>query len=119
VLLKVWNYRLGQDDRVFTTLILSVSPNSTVFDPESACEQFIFSGGGFSNYFSVPDYQKDVVQNYLTNYPPPYPKTTYNSTGMSRAYPDLSANGANYVVVVSLGHRCTFPQILIHQTGSR
>jgi tripeptidyl-peptidase-1 len=31
-----------------------VNPNATVFEPESACEQVIFSGGGFSNYFAVP-----------------------------------------------------------------
>jgi len=77
-----------------------VSPGSSVFEPESACEQIIYSGGGFSNYFAIPDYQKDVVHEYLENYPPPYPKTTYNSTGMSRGFPDLSANGANYVVSV-------------------
>ena len=28
-----------------------VNPGSTVNDPESACEQVIFSGGGFSNIF--------------------------------------------------------------------
>jgi tripeptidyl-peptidase-1 len=72
-----------------------------VLKPESACEQVIYSGGGFSNYFSVPDYQKDVVASYLKNYPPNYPESTYNTSG-SRAFPDLSANGANYAV--SVGH---------------
>ncbi|KIM92450.1 hypothetical protein PILCRDRAFT_123424, partial [Piloderma croceum F 1598] len=77
-----------------------VNPNSTVFQPESACEQEIYSGGGFSNYFSIPNYQKDSVQSYFKNYPPPYSKTTntYNSSG--RGFPDLSANGANYVVSI-------------------
>ncbi|KAH7883232.1 peptidase S8/S53 domain-containing protein [Phlebopus sp. FC_14] len=77
-----------------------VAPGKTVYDPETACEEVIYSGGGFSNYFAMPDYQKDAVNYYLTNYYPNYPSTIWNSTGMSRAYPDISANGANYVVAV-------------------
>ncbi|KDQ54116.1 hypothetical protein JAAARDRAFT_412436 [Jaapia argillacea MUCL 33604] len=80
-----------------------VNPNSTVYEPESACMQVIYSGGGFSNYFAMPSYQKTAVEYYLKNYPPPYPATMYNSTGMSRALPDVSANGANYVVAVDGG----------------
>ncbi|KAF8835707.1 subtilisin-like protein, partial [Paxillus ammoniavirescens] len=77
-----------------------VSPGNSVFDSESACEQAIYSGGGFSNNFAIPDYQKDAVSSYLKNYPPAYPGNIWNSTGMSRAYPDISANGANYVVAI-------------------
>lgn len=54
----------------------------------------IFSGGGFSNYFAIPDYQKSAVSNYLTKFPPPYPADIWNSTGKSRAFPDISANGS-------------------------
>lgn len=50
-------------------------------DPESACEQVIFSGGGFSNYFAMPDYQKEAVTTFLTEHPPPYPPSIWNSTG--------------------------------------
>jgi tripeptidyl-peptidase-1 len=76
-----------------------------VYQPESACEQlissgFLYSGGGFSNHFSIPDYQKDAVQNYLKNYLTPGFPASYNSTG-SRAHPDLSANGAKYAISVS------------------
>ncbi|KAJ7098373.1 peptidase S8/S53 domain-containing protein [Mycena epipterygia] len=77
-----------------------INPGADVTDDESACEQVIFSGGGFSNYFAMPDYQKGVVESYLATNPPPYDGTIYNATGMSRAYPDISANGANYVVAV-------------------
>jgi len=77
-----------------------VPPNSTVYEPETACEEVIYSGGGFSNYFAMPDYQKTAVEYYLTNYYPNYPSTIWNSTGTSRAFPDISANGANYVVAV-------------------
>ncbi|KAH9933251.1 subtilisin-like protein [Epithele typhae] len=76
-----------------------VNPGASVTDPESACEQVIYSGGGFSNVFAMPSWQKDAVSGYLTKYPPPYSTELWNATG-SRAYPDLSANGANYVVAV-------------------
>jgi tripeptidyl-peptidase-1 len=76
-----------------------VSPGQNVWEPENACEQVIYSGGGFSNYFSMPDYQKAAVEGYLTASPISYSKDIYNSTG-SRAYPDLSANGANYAVAI-------------------
>jgi tripeptidyl-peptidase-1 len=77
-----------------------VNPGAKVTDPESACAQVIFSGGGFSNYFKIPSYQKTAVNSFLKNHPPPYPTNLWNATG-SRAYPDISANGANYVVAVA------------------
>jgi tripeptidyl-peptidase I len=64
-----------------------------VTDPESATYEIIFSGGGFSNYFAIPDYQKPAVESFLKNHPPPYPADIWNSTGRSRAFPDISANG--------------------------
>ena len=77
----------------------TVNPNFTVDQPESAADQVVYSGGGFSNYFATPDYQEHAVQGYLKNHPPPYDKSLYNSTG--RAFPDLSANAVNYNVYVS------------------
>ncbi|OJA13987.1 hypothetical protein AZE42_04597 [Rhizopogon vesiculosus] len=76
-----------------------VSPGQSVWEPENACEQVIYSGGGFSNYFGMPAYQRTAVEEYITAYPISYPKHVYNSTG-SRAFPDISANGANYVTAV-------------------
>lgn len=58
-----------------------VPPNSTVYEPETACEEVIYSGGGFSNYFAMPDYQKTAVEYYLTYYYPNYPPDIWNSTG--------------------------------------
>ncbi|KAI0044219.1 hypothetical protein FA95DRAFT_1562476 [Auriscalpium vulgare] len=75
-----------------------INPGSTVRDPESACEQVIFSGGGFSNIFPIPSYQKDVVTSFLKTHPPPYTAEQFNNSGKVRAFPDLSANGANYVI---------------------
>ncbi|KAG6375597.1 peptidase S8/S53 domain-containing protein [Boletus reticuloceps] len=77
-----------------------VPSGSSVYEPETACEEVIYSGGGFSNYFAMPDYQKTAVEYYLTHYHPDYPADIWNSTGKSRALPDISANGANYVVAV-------------------
>lgn len=47
-----------------------INPGATVADPEVACQEVIFSGGGFSNVFPMPSYQQAAVQNYLTNYKP-------------------------------------------------
>lgn len=75
--------------------------------PETACETVIYSGGGFSNYFTIPSYQSDAVESFLTNYPPSYSSARYNTSG-SRAYPDVSANGANYVVAVDGGFELVY-----------
>lgn len=58
-----------------------VNPGSSVFEPESACEQVIFSGGGFSNIFPMPDYQKTAVSHFLESHPPPYTAAQYNNSG--------------------------------------
>ena len=70
-----------------------VDPGNSVNDPEGACEQVIFSGGGFSNIFSIPSYQKSDVASFLKNHPPPFTGAQFNNSGTSRAFPDLSANG--------------------------
>lgn len=78
-----------------------VLPGKSILQPESACETVIYSGGGFSNVFQQPDYQKSAVQNYFKNYKPTYSATQYNNTQTTRGFPDVSANGANYVVTVA------------------
>lgn len=60
-----------------------VNPNSTVFEPEGACEQVIFSGGGFSNVFKRPSFQDAAVQSFLTNHPPPFTSAQFNTSGVS------------------------------------
>ncbi|KAJ7107899.1 peptidase S8/S53 domain-containing protein [Mycena epipterygia] len=72
----------------------------TVTNPKTAYQLGIYSGGGFSNYFSRPAYQQKQVSDYLAKYAPPCTAAQYNRTGKSRAFPDLSANGANYVVSI-------------------
>ncbi|KAI0313931.1 peptidase S8/S53 domain-containing protein, partial [Amylostereum chailletii] len=77
-----------------------VNPGSTVFEPEGACEQVIFSGGGFSNIFPLPSFQAAAVTSFLKDTPPPYTAEQFNNSGKVRAIPDLSANGANYVIAI-------------------
>merc|ERR1711998_386384 len=56
------------------------------------------SSGGFSNYWEMPDWQKDAVAKYLTQSGLPDQATrTYNTSG--RAYPDISAQAMNFLVV--------------------
>jgi len=68
--------------------------------PEEACETVIYSGGGPSNVFTMPSYQLSAVSTYFTSYKPTYTATQYNNSQAVRGYPDVSANGANYVTVV-------------------
>jgi hypothetical protein len=49
--------------------------------------------GGFSTGIARPDYQDEVVKNYITSFP--MPSVPFNRS--NRAVPDLSANGANII----------------------
>ncbi|MBW0483839.1 hypothetical protein O181_023554 [Austropuccinia psidii MF-1] len=77
-----------------------VAPGRTVHDPEVACYTRIHSGGGFSNHFQLPKYQSKSLKNYFKNHSPSLDQAQYNSSRRTRGFPDVSANGANYVVAV-------------------
>ncbi|KAJ6255895.1 Aorsin [Drechslerella dactyloides] len=77
----------------------------TVFDPELAWNTYLpwsgingSSGGGFSEYFPTPLYQKPALAAYLSANPPPYTSAQYNNSGATRGYPDVAANAWNYTV---------------------
>ncbi|PLW36506.1 hypothetical protein PCASD_06444 [Puccinia coronata f. sp. avenae] len=53
------------------------------------------SGGGFSDYFERPDYQSNQVESYLNFLGSKY-TGLYNRRG--RAFPDVSAQGAKYLI---------------------
>ncbi|CAA7266125.1 unnamed protein product [Cyclocybe aegerita] len=80
-----------------------VNPGATVSDPESACMQVIFSGGGFSNIFLMPSYQANAVNAYIDAHltPSPFAPGQFNNSGNARGFPDVAANGANYIVAVN------------------
>ncbi|KAM3086466.1 hypothetical protein ACMFMF_000415 [Clarireedia jacksonii] len=77
-----------------------VKPNATVTQPEEAAESIIYSGGGFSNVFPLPSYQADAVATYFSQHLPPYNSSKYNNSQVTRGFPDISANGVNYVVAI-------------------
>lgn len=55
------------------------------------------SSGGFSDYFAMPDYQKSVVQTYLSK--SGLPSTSKYGVNVSgRAYPDIAAQATNFCV---------------------
>ncbi|TSN67128.1 Tripeptidyl-peptidase 1 [Bagarius yarrelli] len=58
------------------------------------------SGGGFSNVFTMPDYQVSAVSAFLKGAQPLPPESYFNRTG--RAYPDMAALSDNYWVVTNL-----------------
>lgn len=69
-------------------------------EPEQACETVIYSGGGFSNVFPLPSYQANAVHTWFRDHPPPYGSDKFNNSQQTRGLPDISANGANYVVAI-------------------
>jgi tripeptidyl-peptidase-1 len=73
----------------------------TATNPEAACETVIYSGGGFSNVFPLPDYQSAAVGTYYKTHAPKYNSSIYNDSQTARGFPDISANGANYIIGIN------------------
>ncbi|KAG9242153.1 peptidase S8/S53 domain-containing protein [Calycina marina] len=73
----------------------------TATQPEEACETVIYSGGGFSNVFPIPAYQLLAVEAYFLLHKPTYTSAQYNNSRVTRGFPDVSANGANYVIGIN------------------
>ena len=70
------------------------NPEVVAFDPRNG----FAPGGGFSYYFDRPNYQndRDVVANYVKGLGGEF-NGLYNKKG--RAYPDLAAQGQNFLTV--------------------
>lgn len=126
---------LGPNDNVYSpnfpvncpwvTAVGATMLNTTVEQPEVAVTEYdagFLSGGGFSNIYPVPKYQRQAVETFFSRWPDqgvPYytngiagldgnttgidgpgynlTKGVYNRNG--RGYPDVAANGANVAVV--------------------
>ena len=69
---------------------------TTVGGTTSLTRVWSSGGGGFSNVFAMPDYQKQVVEAYLKSGDAPSTKM-FNSSG--RAYPDVSAFSTDFVII--------------------
>jgi len=67
-------------------------PEVAAYDPRNK----FASGGGFSNYFPQPKYQKEAVDEYLETLGDQFSEL-YNKSG--RAYPDIAAYGVNYTII--------------------
>lgn len=103
-----------------------IPEGKTVTDPEAAMlvqgdsdasqDIYFSSSGGFANYFPRPSYQDASVNTYFQSHDPGYAYYTYNDhdlpSGKSnigadggvynragRGFPDVSANGVNFVSV--------------------
>ncbi|KAI0080787.1 tripeptidyl peptidase A [Panus rudis PR-1116 ss-1] len=72
------------------------SVGGTAFVPETAA---FFSGGGFSNLFPLPDYQRVVVEKYLKALAPGTYAGLFNPQG--RAVPDVAAQSLRFRVFLS------------------
>ena len=60
---------------------------------------WLYSGGGFSDYFDAPSWQTSAISAYFSNNDISFPdESRFSRSG--RAYPDLSAQSVNYVVVI-------------------
>lgn len=57
------------------------------------------SGGGFSTYSPMPEYQKAAVSAYLTEAAELPPSSYFKRT--NRAYPDVSAMGNNFLIYMN------------------
>ncbi|KAL9064217.1 MAG: hypothetical protein Q9161_009011 [Pseudevernia consocians] len=69
------------------------------WDPEIAgfdARRTFVAGGGFSNYFPRPHYQKDTVDAYVNGLGSLH-DGLYSKTG--RGYPDISVRGYHYITV--------------------
>ncbi|KAI7181527.1 hypothetical protein D0869_10313 [Hortaea werneckii] len=103
---------------------------SAAFDPAGGRYPHAFaSGGGFSNVYPIPDYQKDAVAHFFDNHEPSYPyysgivdnatnPTKPNITALAgtsggiynrigRGVPDVAAVGDNIAVFASGGFSLT------------
>lgn len=49
----------------------------------------------------MPSYQKTAMAAYYANFPPSYGAERFNNSQTVRGYPDVSANGVNYVTAVN------------------
>ncbi|KAL8005324.1 putative peptidase S53, activation domain, Sedolisin domain, peptidase S8/S53 domain superfamily [Plasmopara halstedii] len=56
----------------------------------------ITAGGGFSNVYALPEYQRTAVERYLKSRDIPTAPGFFNASG--RAYPDVAALGANFLI---------------------
>ena len=82
-------------------------------DPTALNETGVyFSSGGFSNYFTAPDYQQQAISDYVTMFGQHIPDQKYwNATG--RGFPDVSALGLGFPIYAG-GQKVSATLQIIH-----
>lgn len=76
--------------------------NGTIGDKEVMPWQFP-PGGGFSNFFALPDYQAAAVASYYAAHDPGYNSSVYNNTQKARGYPDVAVSAQNFITGIDGG----------------
>lgn len=86
---------LGPGSSPYVTAVGGTKPSASY--PSPGGEAAIgLSSGGFSNYWPMPEYQKEAVEAYLEQKGLPPASQGYNTSG--RAYPDIAAQASNFIV---------------------
>jgi len=88
----MWHFRFKPDFPASSPYVTSVG--GTDFLGSGIGDEMVWKngGGGFSDTFDMPDYQKDAVAAYKSNADAQLPPAAYwNNTG--RGYPDIAALG--------------------------
>ncbi|KAI1432579.1 peptidase S8/S53 domain-containing protein [Xylaria sp. CBS 124048] len=70
--------------------------NGTVKDRQVVAQDFV-PGGGFSNLFGIPDYQKAAVAAYYAAHNPGYNASVYNNSQIVRGLPDVAVASQNFI----------------------
>lgn len=73
--------------------------NETAFDSMLGARR-VSSGGGFSNVFLAPDYQRDAVADYTASEAEHLAKLRHVYNGRGRAFPDVAALAAAYLTAL-------------------
>eukprot|EP00927_Polykrikos_kofoidii_P000174 TRINITY_DN1006_c0_g1_i1.p1 TRINITY_DN1006_c0_g1~~TRINITY_DN1006_c0_g1_i1.p1 ORF type:complete len:595 (-),score=101.40 TRINITY_DN1006_c0_g1_i1:32-1681(-) len=89
----------GPGSSPYVTAVGGTSPSGGWPKPKSE-KAVSLSSGGFSNYWPMPEYQKAAVADYLKQPGLPGASRGYNTSG--RAYPDISAQASNFIVIAGL-----------------
>ena len=88
----------GLFDRKFTPMWPASSPSVTAVGGTVSLDQcWNDGGGGFSNFFPTPDYQKEAVSAFLASGQAP-PTKYFNTSG--RGYPDVSAFSVSCMIYI-------------------
>lgn len=115
------NICLGPNNKIFnpgypvncpfiTTVGATVLPAGTSTNGSETAVVRFGSGGGFSNIYPQPDYQKAALATYFANHDPGYKSYNGNASfganggiynRIGRAYPDVAASGDNGAIFVA------------------